>query len=51
MGKIKVSMTIDDAVFSAFKSYCQDNGMKVSPKVEQLMKTCIKDSTLQQFMK
>ncbi len=51
MGKLKVSMTIDEDVFSAFRSYCQNNGMKISTKVEQLMKENIKNFPLQAFMK
>ncbi|MEK6837270.1 MAG: hypothetical protein AABX69_01345 [Nanoarchaeota archaeon] len=51
MTKVKVSMTIDDDVFAAFKNFCKQNGMKVSTKVEQLMKENLKNSTLQQFIK
>lgn len=51
MTKLKVSMTIDDEVFAAFKNFCKQNGMKVSTKVEQLMKENVKNSTLQQFIK
>ena len=51
MAKMKVSMTIDSDVFAAFKSYCAANGMKVSTKVEQLMKDNLKNTTLGQFMK
>ena len=51
MAKVKVSMTIEDDVFAAFKNFCRQNGMKVSTKVEQLMRESIKNSTLQQFMK
>ena len=50
MAKIKVSMTIDDDVSAAFKSFCKQNGMKVSTKVEQLMKDSVKNATLQQFI-
>ena len=49
--KLKVSMTIDDEVFAAFKNFCKQNGMKVSTKVEQMMKENVKNSTLQQFIK
>lgn len=49
--KLKVSMTIDEDVFAAFKNFCKENGMKVSTKVEQLMKENLKNSTLQQFIK
>ncbi len=49
--KLKVSMTIDDEIFAAFKNFCKQNGMKVSTKVEQLMKDNLKNATLQQFIK
>ena len=51
MTKVKVSMTIDDEVFAAFKNFCKQNGMKVSTKVEQLMKDNLKNATLGQFIK
>lgn len=51
MAKVKISMTIDDDVFHAFKAYCQQNGMKISTKVEQLMRENVRDMTLQQFIK
>ena len=51
MAKLKISMTIDEEVFQAFKVYCQANGMKISTKVEQLMRDNIKDVPLQAFMK
>jgi hypothetical protein len=38
VGKQKITMTIDDRVFVAFKELCKKNGMKVSSKVELLMK-------------
>ncbi len=36
--KRKITMTIDDAVFSQFKELCKANAMKVSSKVELMMK-------------
>ena len=51
MGKVKVSMTIEESVFQAFKSYCQQNGMKISTKVEQMMRENVKDLPLQAFIK
>ena len=51
MTKVKVSMTIDDHVFAAFKNFCRQNGMKVSTKVEQLMRDNVKNTTLGQFIK
>lgn len=38
MTKRKITMTIDDEIFSAFKQLCKDNAMKVSSKVELMMK-------------
>ncbi len=51
MVKLKVSMTIDEDVFSAFRSYCQNNGMKISTKVEQMMRERIKNFPLRAFIK
>ena len=50
MAKVKVSMTIDEHVYEHFRSYCRKNGMKVSSKVEQMMRSEVKDSTLAQFI-
>ena len=50
MAKIKVSMTIDDHVYERFKDFCKANGMKVSTKVEQLMKEQLKDSSLNSYI-
>ncbi|MBI4439126.1 hypothetical protein HY640_04295 [Candidatus Woesearchaeota archaeon] len=50
MAKVKVSMTIDEHVYAQFRQYCRDNGMKVSTKVEQLMRESLKNSSLKQFM-
>ena len=43
-------MTIDEQVFENFKDYCKQNGMKISTKVELLMKDSIKNSSLKQFI-
>ncbi|MBU1201411.1 MAG: hypothetical protein KJ583_07175 [Nanoarchaeota archaeon] len=51
MGKQKVSMTIDKEIYNQFKKYCQKNGMKVSTKVELLIKETIKDTSLKEYMK
>ena len=51
MPKLKVSMTIDVEIFASFKNFCRQNGMKVSTKVEQLMRDNLKNATLQQFVK
>ena len=34
----KISMTIEEEIFNNFKKYCKDNGMKISTRVELLMK-------------
>lgn len=51
MPKLKVSMTIDEDIFASFKNFCKENGMKVSTKVEQLMKDNVKNATLGQFIR
>jgi len=51
MGKLKISMTIDEEIFTAFKTYCHQNGMKISTKVEQLMRENVKNMPLQAFIK
>ncbi|MCP3686710.1 MAG: hypothetical protein GY861_29075 [bacterium] len=51
MVKTKISMTIEQSVFESFKEYCKNNGMKVSTKVEQMMKESVKDSSLNSFIK
>ncbi|MFC1648285.1 hypothetical protein ACFL1B_02390 [Nanoarchaeota archaeon] len=38
MYKRKITMTIDDEIFSEFKQLCKSNAMKVSSKVELMMK-------------
>ncbi|MFH1133796.1 MAG: hypothetical protein V1735_04845 [Nanoarchaeota archaeon] len=51
MVKRKVSMTIDENVFNDFKSFCEQNGMKMSTKVELMMKDSVKDTTLKKYLK
>lgn len=36
--KRKITMTVDERVFAAFKQYCRANGMKVSSRVEIMMR-------------
>ena len=50
MGKIKVSMTIEEGVYDNFKDFCKRNGMKISTKVELLMKETMKDTSLKEFI-
>ncbi len=51
MAKKKISMTIDDDVFENFKNYCRKNGMKISTKVESMMRETLKNTSLTEFMK
>jgi len=36
--KIRVNFTIDANLLREFRTYCQKNGMKMSSKIEQLMR-------------
>ena len=49
MVKKKITMTIDEAVFDSFRSFCEKNGMKISTKVEVLMKEIVKDLSLKKL--
>ncbi|MEM4756380.1 MAG: hypothetical protein QW594_04595 [Candidatus Woesearchaeota archaeon] len=51
MVKQKISMTIDQDVFEQFKVYCKKNGMKISTKVESMMRDTLKNTSLHEFMK
>ena len=48
--KRKISMTIDEDIYSTFKEYCKENGMKVSSKVELLMKGSTQNDSLKKFI-
>ena len=50
MVKQKVSMTIDKEVYDSFKEFCRVNGMKVSTKVEILMRDSVNTTTLKKYM-
>ena len=50
MVKRKISMTIDDDIFRSFRDFCKQNGMKISTKVELLMKDSVKDLSLKKFI-
>lgn len=43
-------MTIDEEIYEQFKKYCQKNGMKISTKVEILMKETLKDTSLKGYI-
>ena len=51
LAKQKISMSIDEEVYNNFKDYCKRNGMKVSTKVELLMKDSVQNTTLKRFIK
>jgi hypothetical protein len=51
MPKKKVSMTIDEDIFKLFQGYCAANGMKISTKVEQMIRETVKNVPLQKFIK
>ena len=42
MGKIPVTVTIDEDVFDEFKKLCLENDIKVSTKVNRLMKEWVR---------
>jgi len=43
-------MTISEDVFNDFKGFCEQNGMKMSTKVELMMKEAVKDTTLSKYL-
>jgi hypothetical protein len=43
-------MTIDEDIYNNFKSYCLKNGMKISSKVELLMKSTLENESLNKFI-
>jgi len=43
-------MTIDEDVYNDFKDFCKRNGMKISTKVDLMMKEVIKDVGLKRFI-
>ena len=51
MTKKKVSMTIDTDIFKEFQKYCEANGMKISTKVEAMMRDSMNNLSLSKFMK
>ncbi|MEM4326004.1 MAG: plasmid partition protein ParG [Candidatus Pacearchaeota archaeon] len=38
MGKIPITVTVDEEVFEEFKKLCENNDIKISTKVNSLMK-------------
>lgn len=43
MVKIKRTISVDKDVYEKFASYCRDKGMKVSSKINLMMKDVIKE--------
>jgi len=44
MGKIPITVTIDEEVFEKFKKLCEENDIKVSTKVNSLMKEWVNNN-------
>jgi len=44
MGKIPITVTVDEEVFEEFKKLCEENDIKVSTKVNSLMKEWINNN-------
>lgn len=42
--KKKISLTVDKETYGVFRDYCYQNGMKVSTKIEQLIKDLMKQN-------
>lgn len=41
--KIRTTISIDARILDAFKKYCSENGMKLSPRIELFMKAELED--------
>ena len=41
--KTRISITLSEEVYNDFREYCQANGMKVSSKIEVLVKELLED--------
>jgi len=46
INKVKVSMTIDNDLWEWFKEYCNNNGMKMSTKINNMISIIKKDEKL-----
>ena len=42
--KKRISITLSEDLFESFRTYCKDNGMKVSSKIEILLKDALTNS-------
>ena len=44
MGKIHITVTVDEEIFWEFKKLCEENDIKVSTKVNSLMKEWVNNN-------
>lgn len=44
MGKRKITITVDEKVFTAFKRFCSANAMKISTKTELMMRDALDEA-------
>ena len=42
--KVPICITVDKQILVSFKQYCKDNGMKMSTKINNMMKDSLKKS-------
>lgn len=46
MVKKKVTLSLEDSVYSDFQKYCEENAIMLSKKIEIFMKEFLKDKSL-----
>lgn len=42
MGKKKVTLSLDEKIYSNFRKYCEENALIVSKKIELILKEVLK---------
>lgn len=42
--KMKITLSVDRNIFREFSEYCRERGMKISPKIEIMMKKEISEN-------
>ncbi len=42
--KMKITLSVNRKIFKEFSKYCEERGMKISPKVEIMMKKEISEN-------
>ena len=40
--KVPICITVDKQILDSFKQYCKDNGMKMSTKINNMMRDSLK---------